>query len=63
MPELINKVAREAVGSKQSITEDWESGDFDSMYVLTLTWHNGKATLQSQHYKQGLDNGQESCPT
>lgn len=63
LPELINKVAREAVGSKQSITEDWESGDFDSMYVLTLTWHNGKATLQSQHYKQGLDNGQESCPT
>ena len=63
LPELINKVAREAVGGKQSITDDWESGDFDSLYVLTLTWHNGKATLQSQHYRQGLDNGEQTCPT
>ncbi|MBV4521012.1 histidine phosphatase family protein [Pseudomonas sp. SWRI74] len=63
LPELINKVAGEAVGKKQKITEDWESNDYDSLYVLTLTWHNGKASLQSQTYKQGLDNGQETCPT
>ena len=63
LPELINKVAGEAVGKKQKITEDWESRDYDSLYVLTLTWHNGKASLQSHSYKQGLDNGQESCPT
>jgi hypothetical protein len=63
LPELINKVAGEAVGKKQKITEDWESKDYDSLYVLTLTWHNGKASLQSQTYKQGLDNGQETCPT
>ncbi|MNC72001.1 hypothetical protein D3C76_1627610 [compost metagenome] len=56
-------MAQEAVGGKQSITDDWQSGDFDSLYVLTLTWHNGKATLQSQHFKQGLDNGDEACPT
>lgn len=63
LPELINKVADKAVGGKQKITEDWESSDYDSLYVLTLTWHNGKASLQSHSYKQGLDNGQESCPT
>lgn len=63
LPELINKVAGEAVGKRQKITEDWESGDYDSLYVLTLTWHNGKASLQSHSYKQGLDNGQETCPT
>ena len=62
LPELINKVAGEAVGKKQKITEDWESSDFDSLYVLTLTWHNGKATLLSRNYKQGLDNGEKSCP-
>jgi len=62
LPELINKVAGEAVGKKQTIAQDWESGDFDSLYVLTLTWHNGKASLSSQSYKQGLDNGQETCP-
>ncbi|MBC8996051.1 MULTISPECIES: histidine phosphatase family protein [unclassified Pseudomonas] len=63
LPELINKVAGNAVGEKQSITDDWAGNDFDSLYVLTLTWHNGKASLQSHSYKQGLDNGKESCPT
>ncbi|WP_095053316.1 histidine phosphatase family protein [Pseudomonas sp. Irchel s3b2] len=63
LPELINKVAGEAVGKKQNITDDWASSDYDSLYVLTLTWHNGKASLQSRSYKQGLDNGQETCPT
>ncbi|WP_433736167.1 histidine phosphatase family protein [Pseudomonas putida] len=63
LPELINKVAGEAVGKEQTITEDWASNDYDSLYVLTLTWHNGKASLQSHIYKQGLDNGQQTCPT
>ncbi|PTC17861.1 histidine phosphatase family protein [Pseudomonas baetica] len=63
LPELINKVAGKAVGEKQNITDDWSGSDFDSLYVLTLTWHNGKASLQSHSYKQGLDNGKESCPT
>ena len=63
LPELINKVAEEAVGEKQTITDDWASSDFDSLFVLTLTWHNGKASLTSRSYKQGLDNGKEACPT
>ncbi|PNB71531.1 histidine phosphatase family protein [Pseudomonas sp. GW456-E7] len=63
LPELINKVAGDATGKKTTITDDWESSDYDSLYVLTLTWHNGKAKLQSHVYKQGLDNGAETCPT
>ncbi len=63
LPELINEVAGEAVGKKQSIIEDWESSDYDSVYVLTLTWRNGKASLVSHSYKQGLDNGSQTCPT
>ena len=63
LPELINKVAGTAVGGKQNITDDWSGDDFDSLYVLTLTWHNGKASLQSHSYKQGLDHGKETCPT
>jgi hypothetical protein len=62
LPELINKVAGEAVGKKMKITDDWASSDYDSLYVLTLTWHDGKASVESHTYKQGLDNGQESCP-
>ncbi|MDD1005703.1 histidine phosphatase family protein [Pseudomonas sp. TNT2022 ID642] len=63
LPELINKVAGKAVGEKQNITDDWAGNDFDSLYVLTLTWHDGKASLQSHSYKQGLDHGKETCPT
>ncbi|MNR53443.1 hypothetical protein D3C85_1734610 [compost metagenome] len=56
-------MAGDATGKKMTITDDWESSDYDSLYVLTLTWHNGKASLQSHVYKQGLDNGAETCPT
>lgn len=63
LPELINKVAGEAVGKKQTIADDWESNDYDSLFVLTLTWHNGKASVVSHSYKQGLNNGPQSCPT
>ncbi|NBF06556.1 histidine phosphatase family protein [Pseudomonas sp. Fl5BN2] len=63
LPELINKVAEEAVGETRPITEDWASNDYDSLFVLTLTWRNGKASLHSQSYKQGLDNGEQSCPS
>jgi len=63
LPELINTVAGDATGKKMTITEDWESSDYDSLYVLTLTWHDGKASLQSHVYKQGLDNGSQTCPT
>ena len=62
LPELINKVASEASGEKHTITDDWSGSDYDSLYVLTLTWHNGKASLLSRNYKQGLNNGEETCP-
>lgn len=63
LPELINTVAGKAAGKKQEITKDWDGEDFDSLYVLTLTWHEGKASVVSHNYKQGLNNGQQSCPT
>ncbi|MNH05256.1 hypothetical protein D3C79_645750 [compost metagenome] len=63
LPELINTVAGKAVGEKQVITEDWDGGDFDSLYVLTLTWRDGKASLLSRNYKQGLNDGDHSCPS
>lgn len=62
LPELINKVASEASGEKHTITEDWSGDDYDTLYVLTLTWHNGKASLLSRNYKQGLNNGERTCP-
>ncbi|KTC17310.1 MULTISPECIES: hypothetical protein [Pseudomonas] len=63
LPELINTVAGKALGEKRTITDDWDGEDFDSLYVLTLTWHDGKASLLSRNYKQGLDNGDLACPS
>jgi hypothetical protein len=63
LPELINTVAGKALGEKQVITQDWRGDDFDSLYVLTLTWHDGKASLLSRNVRQGLDNGEAGCPT
>ena len=55
-------MAGKALGEDRVITKDWENGDFDSLYVLTLTWHDGKATMLSRNVKQGLDGGDVSCP-
>lgn len=63
LPELINTVAGKALGEKRTITDDWNGDDFDSLYVLTLTWHDGKASLLSRNYKQGLNNGDLACPS
>ncbi len=63
LPDLINAVAGKALGEERVITEDWSGDDFDTLYVLTLTWHDGKASLLSRNVRQGLDDGAHSCPT
>lgn len=63
LPELINTVAGKALGEERVITEDWSGDDFDTLYVLTLTWHDGKATLLSRNVRQQLDGGSKACPT
>ena len=63
LPDLINAVAGKALGEERVITEDWNGDDFDTLYVLTLTWHDGKASLLSRNVRQGLNDGAHSCPT
>ncbi|MGN7742375.1 histidine phosphatase family protein [Pseudomonas sp. 22526] len=63
LPELINTVAGKALGEEQMIAEDWSRDDFDTLYVLTLTWRDGKASLLSRSLPQGLDHGEPGCPT
>ena len=63
LPDLLNSVAGKALGEKQVITDDWNDKDFDSLYVLTLTWRDGKASLLSRNIRQGLDGGAHGCPT
>jgi hypothetical protein len=63
LPELINKVAKEASGKDLKLVRDWTGDDFDSVLVLTLKWVNGKATLHYENYKQNLNDGAVGCPT
>nr|WP_261793029.1 histidine phosphatase family protein [Pseudomonas chlororaphis] len=63
LPELINAVAGKALGEEQMIAEDWHRDDFDTLYVLTLTWRDGNAKLLSRSLPQGLDHGEPDCPT
>ncbi|MCE0851951.1 MULTISPECIES: histidine phosphatase family protein [Pseudomonas] len=63
LPDLINAVAGKALGEERVITDDWSGDDFDTLYVLTLTWHDGKASLLSRNVRQGLNDGAHSCPT
>jgi len=63
LPELINTVAGKALGDQRVITEDWNGDDFDTLYVLKLTWHDGKASLLSRNVRQGLDGRARGCPT
>lgn len=63
LPDLINAVAGKALGDERVITQDWNNDDFDTLYVLTLTWHDGEASLLSRNVRQGLDGGKKTCPT
>jgi hypothetical protein len=31
--------------------------------VLTLRWNNGKANIEYENYKQGLNDGAQGCPS
>lgn len=63
LPDLLNAVAGKALGDKRVITEDWGGDDFDTLYVITLTWQDGKASMLSRNVRQGLDGGAKTCPT
>lgn len=63
LPELINTVAGKALGEDWTLAEDWHRDDFDTLYVLTLTWRDGRASLLSRALSQGIGHGDPGCPT
>ena len=52
-----------ALGGDAQQVPPWADDDFDSLYVLHLTWQDGKpvsATFETQ--AEGLDNQSKDCP-
>jgi hypothetical protein len=47
-------------GGDPGRVKDWDGGDFDSMFVVTIDWANGRADFERK--SEGLDGQAESCP-
>jgi hypothetical protein len=61
----IVKLARAIVtahGGAASSVPEWDRRDFDSLYVLRLTWSGAAAAVTFQHRHEGLDGLPAACP-
>lgn len=63
--KLIVKLLRQmlsAHGGSAADVPNWQSDDFDSIYVVRLDWQNGTARASFKHDHQGLDGRIADCP-
>ncbi|WP_175164947.1 histidine phosphatase family protein [Paraburkholderia fynbosensis] len=63
--KLIVKLLRQMVsahGGNSADVPNWESGDFDSIYVVRLDWRDGTARASFKVDRQGLDGRATDCP-
>ncbi|MFP3567262.1 histidine phosphatase family protein [Paraburkholderia sp. SIMBA_030] len=63
--KLIVKLLRQmlsAHGGSAADVPNWQSDDFDSIYVVRLAWENGAARASFKHDHQGLDGRTADCP-
>jgi hypothetical protein len=62
---LIETIAREllaAHGGDPSLVPKWHRDDFDSIYVVTITWTGDVAKAAFVHKREGLDGQPDTCP-
>jgi len=63
---MIRAIARDlliAHGADPSLVKEWTSGDFDSIYIVTLTWAGDRAEASFGIDSEGLNGLGSSCPT
>ena len=51
-----------AHGGNAADVPNWQSDDFDSIYIVRLDWQNGAARASFRHDRQGLDGRPTDCP-
>ena len=51
-----------AHGGDPARVPDWQGADFDSVYVIRLTWTGDTATIAFDHRAEGLDGQSTACP-
>jgi hypothetical protein len=59
IPEAARKLLSDNGGDPSKV-KDWDGADFDSIYVVTIDWANGKADFEQK--SEGLNGQPESCP-
>lgn len=62
---MIVRVARAIMaehGGDPSTVPDWKGGDFDGIYVIRITWNDGKGHAMFERQAQGLDGQSTTCP-
>jgi hypothetical protein len=63
--KLIVKLLRQmmiAHGGNAADVPNWQSDDFDSIYIVQLDWKNGIAHASFRHDREGLDGRATDCP-
>ena len=57
--EVVRKLLKDRGGDPDKVP-DWDKHDFDSLFVVTIDWEEGKASFERK--SQGLNGLPESCP-
>jgi hypothetical protein len=50
-------------GGKAGMVPDWDTADFDSIYVIRITRTGKASTVAFEHRHEGLDGASTTCPT
>jgi hypothetical protein len=59
--KLVRKLLSQYGGDAASVP-DWKGSDFDSIYVIRLTWTGASATVSFERRAQHLDGQSTTCP-
>jgi hypothetical protein len=60
--DLLIKKLMIAHGGAEDSVPTWQNSDFDSLYIVTITWDASGPTIEFKQDHEGLDGQKEACP-